>query len=76
MLQSTDANNLTDLVKILMQVDTNLNQQGDKDIIVGLGNTGCGKSTMLTSLVYGKEALVNKEMEISAGRRTKKMKVI
>ena len=63
-----------------MQVDDSLNNLENKDIIVGLGNTGCGKSTMLTSLVYGTEALVNKEMEIISGqgarKRAKKMKVI
>ena len=27
------------------------------NIILAVGNTGCGKSTMLTSLMYGPEAL-------------------
>lgn len=29
----------------------------DFDTVLAVGNTGCGKSTMLTSLVFGPEAL-------------------
>ncbi len=29
----------------------------DDTLICAFGNTGCGKSTMFTSLVYGKECL-------------------
>lgn len=31
--------------------------------IIALGNTGCGKSTMLTSLIYGPEALEVKTIQ-------------
>lgn len=27
------------------------------DLIITIGNTGCGKSTMLSSLIYGTDAL-------------------
>ena len=38
----------------------------DQDVVVALGNTGCGKSTMFTSLIHGPEALEiqKKEEEI------------
>lgn len=35
----------------------------DKEIIVALGNPGCGKSTMFTSLVYGPQSLERKKVE-------------
>jgi len=34
----------------------------DQDLVIALGNTGCGKSTMLTSLLYGPEALEEKKL--------------
>lgn len=32
------------------------------EIILAIGNTGCGKSTMLTSLVFGPGALEEREI--------------
>ena len=32
------------------------------EMIVAIGNTGCGKSTMLTSLVFGPAALEEREI--------------
>jgi ABC-type dipeptide/oligopeptide/nickel transport system ATPase component len=29
----------------------------DKSLLLSIGNTGCGKSTMMTSLMFGTKAL-------------------
>ena len=36
---------------------TKFEEAKDKDIILAIGNTGSGKSTMLTSLIYGTDYL-------------------
>ena len=38
--------------------------EGSDDLIMAIGNTGCGKSTLITSLIYGPEALEEKMIEI------------
>jgi len=48
---------LENIVAILEQAFKSLEFLNDKNIILAVGNTGCGKSTMLTSLMYGPEAL-------------------
>ena len=42
----------------------------DKDLVLVLGNTGCGKSTMLNALIYGSESL--NEVEIKEDIKTQK----
>lgn len=42
---------------ILKQAFEKLNQAKDKQIIVAIGNSAAGKSTMLTSLIYGPKCL-------------------
>jgi len=37
---------------------TKFDEAKDKDIILAIGNTGSGKSTMLTSLIYGTDYLI------------------
>ena len=49
--------NLKNIVIILEKAFLNLKQLENKDIILAIGNTGCGKSTMLTSLMYGPQSL-------------------
>ena len=49
--------------------------------VIALGNTGCGKSTMLTSLMYGKESLefktCTKLVDLpGGGQKEKKFKAI
>ena len=50
----TDIPNLTCILK---QAFKKLNQAKDKEIVVAIGNSAAGKSTMLTSLIYGPESL-------------------
>ena len=76
-LQSKDASSLMDLARVLMHVEDSLGALKDQDVVLPLGNTGCGKSTMLTSLIYGPAALAVTTQDVAnSGRRAKKIKVI
>lgn len=50
---------LSNLVNILIPAFKVLDQSDiiNQNIVLALGNTGCGKSTMLNSLVWGPESL-------------------
>jgi len=41
----------------------------NKNTVLCLGNTGCGKSTMITALIYGKQVLEQKRKEREITRR-------
>ena len=43
----------------------------DGDLIVAIGNTGCGKSTMLTSLIYGCDSLKESRIVDMDGKNRK-----
>lgn len=49
--------NLYNLIRCLRDAFKGLNIIKGTDIVMAIGNTGVGKSTMLTSLVFGKEKL-------------------
>ena len=49
--------NLENIMFVLERAFKNLKKLQNKNIILAVGNTGCGKSTMLTSLMYGPESL-------------------
>lgn len=40
-----------------------LNHLKDKELMLAFGNTGCGKSTMISSLVFGADKLELKTIE-------------
>ena len=42
-----------------------LDEINNKNIVIALGDTGCGKSTMLTALVFGPEALEEKNVKVA-----------
>ena len=48
---------IDNIAEVLKAAFTKYHEAKDKDIIVAVGNTGCGKSTMLTSLIYGTDML-------------------
>lgn len=54
---------LTNLVGILKWAFEKVKCVEGQDVVVALGNTGCGKSTMFTSLIYGSDALELKVLE-------------
>lgn len=35
----------------------------DQDVVLAIGTTGCGKSTMLNSLIWGPESLEIKKID-------------
>lgn len=52
------------LVKIVKKIQKlHLSEIEGKEVIICLGLTGCGKSTMLTSLVYGPGSLEEQRVE-------------
>lgn len=70
-----DLKNLYDVLSVAF--DT-LGPAKDQDLIVAIGNTGCGKSTMLSSLIYGTDALEYKQISeevtiMKKDMKTKKM---
>ena len=50
-------NNLIDMVEYLQMAKEYLEGLKNANVVLVLGNTGCGKSTMLSSLVYGPDHL-------------------
>jgi hypothetical protein len=76
---------LENIAKYLNSSFKMLQQVKDKNVIMALGNTGCGKSTMLNALVMGPEVLQETSLTITmeingAGgvkkTKTKKQKVV
>lgn len=67
---------LYEIVSILKAALIDLEKIEDKDIILVLGNTGCGKSTMLNSLLLGSDCLEETKImtEIMIGEKVKKRK--
>ena len=57
---------LTNLVSILRHAFPNLSRVNNEDLIIAYGNTGSGKSTIFSSLVYGPDALTIKTIEIES----------
>lgn len=55
--------NLKNVVSACKEVFGHVEQANDKQIIIALGNPGCGKSTMFTSLVYGPQSLERRKVE-------------
>ena len=49
--------NLSNLVAILAKILPKLEAVKGGDLVVCVGNNGCGKSTTLSSLVHGTESL-------------------
>ena len=70
---------LDNLVMILEEAYKTLNEVNNSNLILAVGSTGCGKSTMLTSLMFGSEALEMKkskkeiDVPVSGGGFRKKM---
>ena len=44
---------IANIAEVLKTALTKFEDTKDKEIILAIGNTGSGKSTMLTSLIYG-----------------------
>ena len=55
---------LSNLVAILRVALTTLEQIENQNLVIAYGNTGCGKSTIFSSLVYGSDALTLRNIEV------------
>ena len=53
---------LKNLVECLQQIFGMLTMFKNKDLVIPIGFTGSGKSTLMTSLVYGPEMLERKTL--------------
>jgi len=49
--------NLPNIANVVREAFENLDAIDDHDLILAIGNTGCGKSTMLSSVLFGTESL-------------------
>lgn len=71
---------LENLIDVCQAVFANLEHIRDCELIMAIGNTGCGKSTMISSLVFGPEMheLTNKKekKEINGVQKSFYKKVI
>lgn len=52
--------NLKNIHKVLEVAFKRLDPAKGANLVVAVGNTGCGKSTMLTSILFGPDSLVKK----------------
>ena len=50
--------NLDELYEYLIEAFDYVNKVRDQECVIAFGNTGCGKSTMFNSLIYGSENMV------------------
>ena len=60
---------LFEIVKILQKMDDELKIINNGNLILVVGNTGCGKSTMLSSLIYGPEKLQKTTITMENGKK-------
>lgn len=65
-------NKLYQIVSILKAALNDLDKVDDQDLVIVLGNTGCGKSTMLNSLLLGPDSLheiyIKEQVTLGNGR--------
>lgn len=54
---------LDNIVKVSKAVFPKIQEARDKTLILACGNTGCGKSTLITSLVFGPNMLEEKRVQ-------------
>ena len=56
-------NNLTNLIVVIQDMKNKLKEAENQDVILAIGSTGCGKSTMLNSLIWGPESMSLKSID-------------
>ena len=70
---------LDELYEYLVDAFEYVNKVRDQQCIIAFGNTGCGKSTMFNSLIYGaenmKEKIVQREIEFPDRQGNKKKRL-
>lgn len=66
--------NLNNLVETLRSAFQLLEVINGKNVIICLGNSGCGKSTILNSIVYGSDSLKLEKIKIEVPKNNGQMK--
>ena len=54
---------LKSIYEVLRAAFDTLAPAKDANLVVAIGNTGCGKSTMLSSIIYGPDSLHHTQIE-------------
>ena len=67
---------LKNIYNVLKVAFETLGPADNANLVVAIGNTGCGKSTMLSSILFGPEFLENKQIteEITSMKKNFKTK--
>lgn len=60
---------LIDFVEMLKSMKSDLDIIKNGNLVLVVGNTGCGKSTMLSSLIYGPDALQKTAIKAENGKK-------
>lgn len=71
--------NLLNIYRVLQVAFEKLEPAKDANLVVAVGNTGCGKSTMLSSILFGSDSLERKQIAVEKvvmkrDRKTKQMR--
>lgn len=68
--------NFENLIPLLDLIFETFNMVDGADLLLSVGNKGCGKSTMINSLMYGPQSLEEKQLEFQVrGLRGKMRKL-
>ena len=66
--------NFENLIPLLDLIFETFNMVEGADLLLSVGNTGCGKSTMINSFMYGPQSLEEKQLEFQVRGHRGKMK--
>ena len=55
---------LLNLVVVIHEISQKLPQAKDQDVVLAIGSTGCGKSTMLNAILWGPESLSVQKIDV------------
>lgn len=68
--------NFENLIPLLDLIFETFNMVEGADLVLSVGNTGCGKSTMINSLMFGTHSLEEKKLEFQVRGHRGKMKKV
>lgn len=68
--------NFENLIPLLDLIFETFNMVEGADLLVNVGNTGCGKSTMINSLMFGPNTLEEKQLEFQVRGHRGRMKKV
>lgn len=68
--------NFENLIPLLDLIFETFNMVDGSDLVLSIGNNGCGKSTMINSLMYGAQSLEEKQLEFQVKGLKGRMKKV